>query len=218
MTWAWLATKAVLRSHSSLYTEPFPPSTSPGTFQSIQTAFLCLVNEWNRLFQRLSAAQMHSRDNWAPLSRRSFDLSLKTDVALLFLFFQYALPFYGRCKRCRTFGYHNTMVSISWTPSPSFKSTGLPIKDVVMASGAHVVTLKVLVSLLFPFYAEILHGKHTVLIYPKLKHRSIKNLIVMDARIFCKQRTEEGHREKHCFVLPFFPFFLSFSLPTGSTS
>lgn len=98
MTWAWLATKAMLRSHSSLYTEPFPPSTSPGTFQSIQTAFFCLVNEWNRLFQRLSAAQMHSRDNWAPLSRRSFDLSLKTDVALLFLFFQYALPSMGDAK------------------------------------------------------------------------------------------------------------------------
>lgn len=82
-----------------------------------------------------------------------------------------------------------------------------------MASGAHVVTLKVLVSLLFPFYAEILHGKHAVLIYPKLKHRSIKNLIVMDARIFCKRRTEEGHREKHCFVLPFFSLF-PFFFPT----
>lgn len=32
----------------------------------------------------------------------------------------------------------------------------------------------------------------------------------MDARIFCKQRPEEGHRETRCFVLPFFflfPFF-----------
>lgn len=50
-------------------------------------------------------------------------------------------------------------------------------------------------SLLFPFCAEIVHGKHAVLIYPKLKCHSIKDLIIMDARIFCKQKPEEGHRK-----------------------
>lgn len=55
---------------------------------------------------------MLSRDNWALLSRRSFDLSLQTDIALLFLFFLYALSSMGDAND-ETFGYHNTMVSIS---------------------------------------------------------------------------------------------------------
>lgn len=98
-----------------------------------------LHQEWMWLpFQRLSALQMHARNSWAPLLRQLFDLLLKADMPL---FFQYmSLPIED-AKRSRTFGYHNAVVSVSWTfPSP--KLTSLPIKDVPVAYGAHLAWLK----------------------------------------------------------------------------
>lgn len=80
-------------------------------------------------------------DNWAPLSRRAFDLSLKTDVALLCLF-QYALPSMGDAKGRRHLVIITQWFQLANPPLPYFKSRGLPIKAAVMASGAQLVTLK----------------------------------------------------------------------------
>lgn len=80
-------------------------------------------------------------DNWAPLSRRAFDLSLKTDVALLFLF-QYALPSMGDAKGRRHLVIITQWFQLANPPPPHFKSRGLPIKAAVMASGAQLATLK----------------------------------------------------------------------------
>jgi len=100
-------------------------------------------------------------DNWAPLSRRAFDLSLKTDVALLCLF-QYALPSMGDAKGRRHlviitqwFELANPTPALFYIKGPAYQSC----RDGIWGTACDSEAGEVLGSLLFPFCSGTAHLK-----------------------------------------------------------